>query len=142
MIRTDDTCTSPARICLQPRAAGATHWQTLLELLTTQLETVLRTVDTLLQNHSDTAHLDTSHAKQVLRHLNDRLNPGAANHELATPSQHTDRTHAPAQKKRYAETTATSAGTPRSHHHKTGTKPTPVVKPTLAGSSSTSVAKQ
>ena len=109
-----------------PAAPGSA--QDLLEFLTTQLETVLRTVDTLLHNHSDTAHLDTSRAKQVLRHLNDRLNPGAANHEPATPSQHTDRTHAPTQKKTYAEATVTPttkrpAGAPRTHHHKTGTKP-------------------
>ena len=104
--------------------------QTLLELLTAQLETVLKTVDTLLHKHSDIAQLDTSHTKQVLRCLNDRLNPGAVNLEPTLPIHHSDRTHAPTQKKTYAEATVTTttkrpAGPPRTHHTKTGTRPIP-----------------
>ena len=103
--------------------------QTLLEHLTTQLETVVRTVDTLLQN-PDIAHLDTTHTKQVLCHLNERLNSGATTQleKPASPCQNTARTHTPTQKKTYAEATSTTKcsnlkGPSRNQHNKTGNKP-------------------
>ena len=95
-----------------------------------QLKTVLRTVNTLLQNNSDTAHLDTSHTKQVLHQLSKCLNTGAATQETAQSCQNSD-TSPPSppttRKKTYAEATSTMkrpTGPPRTHN-KSGTKPTP-----------------
>ena len=53
--------------------------QILLEHLTIQLETILLTLNILLQNNPDISHMDISHTKRVLRQLNDflNLNPGA-----------------------------------------------------------------
>jgi hypothetical protein len=72
--------------------------------------------------------LDISRTKQILGQLSERLNSGAATHDLASKSQNSERTHAPTQKKTYAEassaaTTKRPAGPPGSPHKKTGTKP-------------------
>jgi len=134
-LQTDDpstdpaTSTKPTPTATLPEAPSPV--QTLLEHLTTQLETVLRTVDTLLHNNLDIAHLDTSHTIQVLRQLNKRLDTGATTvtQTLASPRQNSDRTRSPTPKKTYAEATSTMkrpAGPPRTHHNKTGTKSIPL----------------
>ena len=107
-----------------PDVSSETH--ALLERLTSQLDSVLQTVDTLIQTNSDFAQLDISHTKQILGQLNERLNPGATNQTLAPPSQNYKRTCDPTQKKTYAE--ATSAATTKRfhwHHKKIVTKPAP-----------------
>ena len=102
--------------------------QALLERLTAQLDSVLKTIDTLIQNNSDFAQLDTSHTKKALGQLNERLSPRAPNQAPASPSQHSERTHAPTQKKSYAEATSSTTtkgplGPPRPHHKNADTKP-------------------
>ena len=102
--------------------------QTLLGHLTAQLETALRSADTLFQKYPDPAQLDTSCTKQVLRQLIERLNPGAKTQASAPPSQNSDRNHPPTQKKTYAEATSATkrpTGPPRTHRTMTGTKPGP-----------------
>ena len=115
----------------------------MLELPTTQLETVLQTVDTLIQNNSDIAQLDTSHTKQVLCQLKERLNSGATTQATAPPRQNTVRTHGPTQKKKtYAEASSPMKhpeGPPRKNHVKTTARLVlnllPIETPTLASSS-------
>jgi hypothetical protein len=99
----------------------------LLGRMTAQLESVLRSTDTLIKFHLDINQLDTSSVKQVLNQLIERLDPGVTTQAAAHPSRNSDRIHPPTQKKSYAEATSTTTrptGPPRSHRSTTGTKPT------------------
>jgi hypothetical protein len=55
-----------------PAASGAAH--KILGKLSTQLETVLRNADTLIQLHPDVTQLVNDRTKQVLRQLNEPWN--------------------------------------------------------------------
>jgi hypothetical protein len=78
--------------------------------------------------NTDSARLNTTRTKQVMCQISEHLNPRAGTQESASTSQNSAGTHALTQKKTYAEATSTTKrlpGPPRSHHNKTGTKPSP-----------------
>ena len=66
--------------------------------------------------------MDNSRTKQVLDHLNERLNPGAPNQVSAPPSQNSERTCAPTQQKTFVEATSTLSHSVLANHCKRGTR--------------------
>jgi hypothetical protein len=83
--------------------------QALLEQLSAQLESVVRTVNKLSRSNLYIANLDTKYIKQILRKIFEHLNPEATTQKSASSSQNSERTHAPTKN---AEATSTTKPVP------------------------------